>query len=945
MTRTLLLTGLMLLATLGLHAQNVVLQGKVTDAENSSPLNNAAVVLSGTGQLAATDASGDFSFSNVKPGKYTLVVTQAGYFPAEVSVELKNNEKPVLSITMKRDPSVPAAVNGAEIPTISLDEGEQDPDGAGEVANLLHANRDIFQSIAGFGWFFRRFRERGYDSDNFPVYLNGSIANDPESGFTFFSEFAGLNDVMRYRENTVGLEASEFAFGGVGGASFIDTRASRQRKQIRVSYASTNRIYRNRLMFTASTGLMPGGWAVSVSASKRWADEGYVPGTYFDGYSYFLSADKIFNEKHALNITALGAPSKRGRTADSFEEMMEIAGTNYYNPLWGYYNGEKRNSQNTYSHQPMGVLRYDYTPTRKTTVTVSAQAQTGKNSITRLNWFDGTNPAPDFNRRLPSSLLDTTQADDWAAQLSADENLRQIDWFALWEANQNNITSVNDAEGVLGNTVTGKKAVYIVEETRSDSREYGFNLVAKHTLTDRINLNGGANYVWYTGQNFKTVNDLLGADYWLDKDFFSIFESDASSTSGNSNLLNPNNVVYEGETFGFNYDENIRRTNGWAQMQFAASKFQFFAAGEYNFTKMWRTGYMQNGRFPDQSLGDSETLEYTTGTVKGGVTYKINGRNYLYVNGMYGSRAPRFSDAFLSPRTRDVVLPNLVNSIVQSIEGGYQLRSPYYRIRVTGYLTEFLNETENVFGNAQSVSSVVEGINLGSLNLGDDNTFLQAPVFFGAVVLQDVDRRHAGLEFAIEAKPIPAWTFTAAVSLGRYIYTNRPKLWLSLDAGQLPILDAGEVYQKDFYVPRTPQTAGTIGARYESKRFWYASASLNFTDGMYYDFDRLRRTTRFVDGLDPDSEVWAEEIANQKKADASYTVDFFGGKSWRIYKKYFIYLNLGVNNLLNNQNVIVSGRESYRNAFRNDRTDARFYTSEVLFAPGINYFASVALRF
>ncbi len=943
MIRTIFLTGLLVLATLGLSAQNIVLQGKVTDAENTRPLNDAAVVLSGTGKVAATDASGDFTFFDVLPGLYTIVVTQPGYFPVEVAAELKSNENPVLSITMKRDPSLPTnTIN--DIPIISLDEGEQDEDGAGEVANLLHSNRDVFQSVAGFSWFFRRFRERGYDSDNFPIFLNGAIANDPESGFTFFSEFAGLNDVMRYRENTIGLEASEFAFGSVGGSSFIDTRASRQRKQIRASYSSSNRIYRNRVMFTASTGLMPGGWAVSVSGSRRWAQEGYVPGTYFDGYSYFLSADKIFNNKHSLNLTVLGSPSKRGRNADSFEEMMDIAGTNFYNPLWGYWNGEKRNSQNTYNHTPIGMLRYDYTPTRKTTVTATVHAQTGVNSFTRLNWLDAANPAPDFNRRLPSSLIDTSQANVWAAQLAADENLRQIDWYALWEANQNNSATVTNAEGIPGNTVSGKKAVYIVEDLRSDSREYGMNVVAKHTLNDKINLNGGVNYVHFTGQNFKKVDDLLGADFWLDRDFFSLFDSDANSPAGNSDLLNINNVVQVGETFGFNYDENIRRFNGWGQAQYALSRFQFFAAGEYNHSKMWRTGYMKNGRFPDQSLGDSEILEYNTGTVKGGVTYKINGRNYFYVNGLYGTRAPRFSDAFLAPRTRDVVLPNLENSTVRSIEGGYQLRSPYYRLRITGYVSEFLNETENVFGNAQSVSSVVEGINLGALNLGDDNTFLQTPIFFGSAVLQGVDRRHTGIEFAIEAKPIPAWTFTAAANIGQYIYTNRPKLWLSLDAGQLPILDAGQVFQKDFYVPRTPQTAATVGARYESKRFWYASLSLNYTDGMYYDFDRIRRTTRFVDGLDPNSEVWAEEIANQKKADAAYTVDFFGGKSWRIYKKYFIYLNLGVNNLLNNQNVVVSGREAYRNAFRNDRTDQRFYNSEVLFAPGINYFASIALR-
>ncbi|MDW8230914.1 MAG: hypothetical protein RMJ33_13860, partial [Saprospiraceae bacterium] len=59
---------------------------------------------------------------------------------------------------------------------------------------------------------------------------------------------------------------------------------------------------------------------------------------------------------------------------------------------------------------------------------------------------------------------------------------------------------------------------------------------------------------------------------------------------------------------------------------------------------------------------------------------------------------------------------------------------------------------------------------------------------------------------------------------------------------------------------------------------------------------------------------------------------------------YFLYFNIGVNNLLNNTNIIISGRDAYRNAYRNDTTDPRLYTTQVLYAPGINYFASLALR-
>ena len=76
----------------------------------------------------------------------------------------------------------------------------------------------------------------------------------------------------------------------------------------------------------------------------------------------------------------------------------------------------------------------------------------------------------------------------------------------------------------------------------------------------------------------------------------------------------------------------------------------------------------------------------------------------------------------------------------------------------------------------------------------------------------------------------------------------------------------------------------------------------------------------------------------------SGTLDAYFWKSWRLSEDYFISLNVGVNNLLNNQDIIISGRDSYRNAFRNEPADPRFYTSELIYAFGINYFAGITFR-
>ena len=269
-----------LLAVSG-YAQTGVISGTVRDADNDSPLSDAAVVVSGTGKFTATDAKGEFRLEGVPVGSQSVLVTHSGYFPKEIRWSVKagvNSQE----ITLQRDPAA-SITNINDLPTVTLEEADTETEGSGDVANLLNANRDIFQQVTGFGWGIFRFRERGYDSEHFPLFLNGVNINDPETGFAVFGEIGGLNDVLRKRESTVGLNPSEFAFSEIGGATRIDTRASNQRKQIRASYAISNRTYTNRMMLTASTGLMPGGWAVSFSGSRRWTQEGYFDGTFFDG--------------------------------------------------------------------------------------------------------------------------------------------------------------------------------------------------------------------------------------------------------------------------------------------------------------------------------------------------------------------------------------------------------------------------------------------------------------------------------------------------------------------------------------------------------------------------------------------------------------------------------------------------------------------------------------
>ena len=126
-----------------------------------------------------------------------------------------------------------------------------------------------------------------------------------------WSNWGGLNDVLRNQEFSNGLAPSNYTFGGVLGSTNINTRASQQRAGTRISYASSNRSYQHRVMATHSTGMMPGDWALTVSASRRAGQEGFTDGTSYNAYSLFTSFEKKFGDKHSINFTSIFAPNRR----------------------------------------------------------------------------------------------------------------------------------------------------------------------------------------------------------------------------------------------------------------------------------------------------------------------------------------------------------------------------------------------------------------------------------------------------------------------------------------------------------------------------------------------------------------------------------------------------------------------------------------------------------
>ncbi|GAB1396730.1 hypothetical protein MASR1M65_15070 [Saprospiraceae bacterium] len=122
-------------------------------------------------------------------------------------------------------------------------------------------------------------------------------------------------------------------------------------------------------------------------------------------------------------------------------------------------------------------------------------------------------------------------------------------------------------------------------------------------------------------------------------------------------------------------------------MDITLRKFDIFAAANVGFTNIWREGLVSNGRFPDNSKGNSEKQKFTTYGIKAGTTYKLNGRNYLYANAGYMTQAPLVRDIFQSTRTRNTTIPNLTTEKTLSPEVLY-IASSKVKARVSAYYTQ-----------------------------------------------------------------------------------------------------------------------------------------------------------------------------------------------------------------------------------------------------------------
>jgi hypothetical protein len=910
------------------------ISGTVVDAKTQKPLQNVITTIQNTNLTEPTNASGKFVFKAVPVGEQLLLIKSDGYKEQLMPIEIvKNQILDIGLIALEED----AQTTEQQLSLITITENDLGDDNSGSesTSGLLQATRDAFQQSAAFNWGQARFRVRGLDNEYGTIMINGITMNKIYDGRPQFSNWGGLNDATRNQEFTMGSAPSDYTFGGALGTQEINTRASVYRPGSRISFAGTNTNYKYRMMGTIASGMRKDGWAYTISAGRRWADEAYFEGTNYSANSFFASVEKRINDKHSLNFTSILAQNERGKNGPNTDEVTELVGFKY-NSYWGYQDGKKRNSRVKNTEEPILMLSHYWKLTDKTNINTSFAYQIGQIGNSRLDYIGAANPDPTYYRNLPSYFTSKYNSDTNVFEGNSPENIRlaslqkdfflknrQIDWNGLIYANQ------RSGDG---------HSFYALYEDRTDDKQLSVNTVLNSQLSDNISMNAGASFRKLESENFQNVLDLLGGQYLLDTDTFG-----ATVNQQQSDLNNPLRKVGVGDRYGYNYNMFATTANAFSQLKFTYNIADFYFGQTYVRTEYQREGLYKNGYYPTTSLGKSEKVEFDNFGFKAGLTLKITGRHLLNFNGLYQTKAPSMRNAFPNARINNSIVSDLKSETVSSADASYIIRAPKLKTRITAYYSKIKNSTESSFFFADGFDD------------GDPTTDAALGAFVAETVT-GLDKKNIGAELGIEYNLTSTIKLSASAAYGESTFDSNPNITYNIDSSG-SILDFGKASLKGYKQSGAPQQAASFGIEYRDPKFWFISANANYLANSYVDIATITRTARFfqnpVFGSNaiPFAEATPErarELLKQEKFDPIQLLNLTGGKSWRVSGKTFGFFAT-VNNVLDFK-YKTGGFEQARDAnFRQLNEDVTSGTPsfgpKYFYGNGRTYFLNLYINF
>lgn len=814
-----LLVAVLSICSAAAFAQTTV-KGQLVDSETGEPLVGAAVMVEGTSQGTVTDIDGYFKQGVAQGG--TLVFKYVGFKDLKKKITQKGASVDLGGIKMEPDAvmladvTITSSVAVARKTPVAVSTVDpvyiEEKLGTQEFPEILKSTPGVYATKQGGGYGDSKLNMRGFKTENIAVMINGVPMNDMEWGGVYWSNWAGLSDVTRSMQTQRGLGASKVSAPSVGGSLNIITRSADAKKGGSVSYGIGNDGY-NKIAFTVSTGLSDKGWALTLLGAKTWGD-GYIQGTDFEAYNWFVNITKRFNDNHQLSFTAFAAPqwhnqrnSKDGLTIEGWQTVankyMNGDKAYKYNPSYGFgRNGQRKVSAHNVYNKPQLSLNHLWQINQKSSLSTALYASIGRGygyagqgltSADRNNWYGSSY----------GTLNTTFRKDDGT--------------FAYDEIYDLNETSENGS---------------IMAMSKSKNYHNWYGLLSTYTTKfgENFDFYGGVDFRYYKGVHTNELVDLYGGEYYIDSssraNVLPAYNKAAAAGDAFVNQkLKVGDVVYR-DYDGFTMSEGV-----FGQLEYNQDKLSAFASGAVSNTTYWRYDRF----YYDAEHAKSKKVSFIGWNIKGGLNYNITENHNVFGNIGYISRAPFFSQgAFLNSTTSNATNPDAVNEKIFSAELGYGFRSRFLTANLNVYHTKWMDKT---------MSKGIEVV--------DDNK-----VFIDRVSLNlsGVAAIHQGIELDFVAKPLHWLDITGMFSIGNWRWDSTAKGYfydstsqpVASWSGKTGIVHASGIQAEDHAsmtvildktkVGDSAQTTAALGADVKVSKDFKVGANCNFFGRLYADW-------------------------------------------------------------------------------------------------------------
>ena len=878
----------------GIGLAQTTVTGTVVDSEVGTGLPGATIVVKGTSDGVSSDFNGSFSIS-VDSGA-TLVVSYVGYESQEVVVgesanvgiiQLQPGDNILSGVTvfgsvfLAKDRQTPVAVS-----TLTTSEIEERI-GNLELPELLNSTPGVFATGGGGAFGDSRITLRGFQQENIAVLINGMPVNDMENGRVYWSNWAGLTDVVSAMQVQRGLGSSPLPISSVGGTINIVTKSTELSEGGKISVRTGNDNYLKTVV-NYNTGKMDNGSALSLLFSRT-AGDGYVNGTEFEAYSYFFGYGKESDDgKSNVQFIVTGAPQIHGHRYRSFYNQALLQQYKdfgrKYNYNYGTLDGESFNMRNNFYHKPIASVNWEYTPNDKTTLSTTLYASVGRGGgtgdIGRLYGYQYFSGDLNYNGRyaLRNPLNGHVDFDKIYSS-----NSGQATTFYNGRTYSNVVDAatglyiVNDQD----ERVNGVKRNGIIRRASMNSHNWVGGLInLKKQATENFAYQIGADLRYYKGIHYRRVDNLLGADGYRDFDKYDRVSNGAVITEAIphndwGNLWNVFGSTDDDPKIDYHNDGLVSWQGLFGQAEWVTDTYSVFVQGSVANQGFQRVDFFRYA--PNDPMHKSEKKNILGGTIKAGANYNIDAKNNVYVNAGYYSKAPNFDAVFQDYDNYVTPDSDLTNEKVVGIEAGYGFRSSDLTMNLNVYRTSWKDRFLSDYVRINGVGGIAN--------------------------YTGVEQVHQGVEFDAKWRISPLVDLEGMLTLGNYEYgSDVTDSNVTNNSGQS--IGSATLYLDGEKVGTTAHKTARLNLTVNPSDKFKFNLSLFHADDIFGTVN----TEDFQDPEDTTMKLPSYELFD---FGSSYTLSI-GGKD--------VYLRLNINNIfdeeyyyMSNNNVFASpGEPTYK---------------------------------